>query len=81
MRQAVGQPMCRCLSRHERAGLLPDVEEAARELKRLEADAVIAVGGGSAVVTARAASILLAEAQVRQAPLHVPRCAGHAPEP
>ena len=40
---------------------LPDVEAAARELKRLEADAVVAVGGGSAVVTARAASILIAE--------------------
>jgi alcohol dehydrogenase class IV len=39
----------------------PAVEEAARELRRLEADAVIAIGGGSAIVTARAASILLAE--------------------
>lgn len=39
----------------------PSVEAAARELKRLEADAVVAVGGGSAVVTARAASILIAE--------------------
>lgn len=40
---------------------LPSVEAAARELKRLEADAVVAVGGGSAIVTARAASILAAE--------------------
>lgn len=40
---------------------LPAVEAAARELKRLEADAVIALGGGSAIVTARAASILIAE--------------------
>jgi alcohol dehydrogenase class IV len=40
---------------------LPAVEAAARELERHCADAVIAVGGGSAVVTARAASILLAE--------------------
>lgn len=40
---------------------LPAVEEAAAELKRLGADAVVAVGGGSAIVTARAASILLAE--------------------
>lgn len=40
---------------------VPAVEEVARELERLEADAVIAVGGGSAIVTARAASILLAE--------------------
>jgi alcohol dehydrogenase class IV len=40
---------------------VPAVEAATRELKRLEADAVVAVGGGSAIVTARAASILLAE--------------------
>ncbi|WP_454739258.1 iron-containing alcohol dehydrogenase family protein [Cupriavidus necator] len=40
---------------------LASVEEAARELKRLDADAVIALGGGSSIVTARAASILLAE--------------------
>jgi len=39
----------------------PAVEDAARELRRLEADAVVAIGGGSATVTARAASILLAE--------------------
>jgi acyl-CoA synthetase (AMP-forming)/AMP-acid ligase II/alcohol dehydrogenase class IV len=39
----------------------PAVMEAAEELRRLEADAVVAVGGGSAIVTARAASILLAE--------------------
>jgi alcohol dehydrogenase class IV len=40
---------------------VPSVEAAAEELKRLQADAVIAVGGGSAIVTARAASILAAE--------------------
>ena len=40
---------------------LPAVEEAARSLRAFEADAVVAVGGGSAVVTARAANILLAE--------------------
>ena len=40
---------------------LPDVEAGADLLRRLEADAVIAVGGGSAIVTARAASILVAE--------------------
>jgi alcohol dehydrogenase class IV len=40
---------------------LPVVEAAAAQLQRLEADAVVAVGGGSAIVTARAASILLAE--------------------
>jgi alcohol dehydrogenase class IV len=42
------------------------VEEVARELRELEADAVIAVGGGSAAVTARAASILLAEGKPAQ---------------
>jgi alcohol dehydrogenase class IV len=40
---------------------VPVVEDAARELERLGADAVVAVGGGSAIVTARAATILLAE--------------------
>lgn len=37
------------------------VEEAAAALQHLQADAVVAVGGGSAIVTARAASILAAE--------------------
>ncbi|MGD9942022.1 MAG: iron-containing alcohol dehydrogenase family protein [Burkholderiaceae bacterium] len=46
---------------------VPIVEEGARVLRQLGADSVIAVGGGSAVVTARASSILLAEqADVRQ---------------
>jgi len=40
---------------------LASVEEAARALKRLEADAVVSLGGGSSIVTARAASILAAE--------------------
>jgi alcohol dehydrogenase class IV len=40
---------------------IPVVEDASRELERLGADSVIAVGGGSAIVTARAGSILLAE--------------------
>ena len=40
---------------------LPAVLAGADELRRLRADAVIAVGGGSAIVTARAAGILLAE--------------------
>ena len=37
------------------------VQAAAEELTRLEADAVVALGGGSSIVTARAASILAAE--------------------
>jgi alcohol dehydrogenase class IV len=40
---------------------LPAVEQAQRFLAEREADAVIAVGGGSSVVTARAATILHAE--------------------
>jgi alcohol dehydrogenase class IV len=40
---------------------VPDVLRAADTLDELKADAVIAVGGGSAAVTARAAAILLAE--------------------
>ncbi len=40
---------------------VPSVESAVEVLKGLNADAVIAVGGGSAVVTARAATILLGE--------------------
>jgi alcohol dehydrogenase len=40
---------------------LPSVEAGTRELRRLEADAVVAFGGGSAIVTARSASLLLAE--------------------
>jgi alcohol dehydrogenase class IV len=42
---------------------VPSVEAARRVMEELDADAVIAVGGGSSVVTARAASILLAEKQ------------------
>jgi alcohol dehydrogenase class IV len=40
---------------------IPSVIAGAEKLRALEADAAIAVGGGSAVVTARASSILLAE--------------------
>ncbi len=40
---------------------VPAVRDGTQELQRLGADAVIAVGGGSAIVTARASAILLAE--------------------
>jgi alcohol dehydrogenase len=40
---------------------IPSVIEASEELRRLEADAVVSVGGGSVIVTSRAAAILLAE--------------------
>ena len=43
------------------------VEEASRELVRHRADAVVALGGGSSIVTARAATILAAEgAHIRE---------------
>lgn len=40
---------------------IPSVEKAALLLQETQADAVVAVGGGSSIVTARAATILLAE--------------------
>jgi alcohol dehydrogenase class IV len=40
---------------------IASVEAAAQELKRLDADAVVALGGGSSIVTARAGTILAAE--------------------
>lgn len=50
---------------------LPAVERAKDELIRARADCVITVGGGSAIVTARAATILLAEgSDVRELATH-----------
>lgn len=40
---------------------LPDVEQAASALRAARADAIVVLGGGSAVITARAAAILLGE--------------------
>jgi len=40
---------------------LPEVEAAIIELRRMQADAIVAVGGGSAITTARAVNILYAE--------------------
>jgi len=61
IRGAMGDRCAGVYARVQAHSPLPAVEEAAGELERLGADAAIAVGGGSAVVTARAASILLAE--------------------
>jgi alcohol dehydrogenase class IV len=61
LRQALG---ARCVGTYTGVAAhspLPAVLEAAHALERMDADAVIALGGGSAVVTARAAAILLAE--------------------
>ena len=59
--RAVGDRCAGVCAKVQAHSPLPAVEAAAAELQLLGADAAIAVGGGSAVVTARAASILLAE--------------------
>lgn len=61
VRGAIGERCAGVFSGVRAHSPLPSVEDAARELTRLEADAAIAIGGGSAIVTARAASILAAE--------------------
>lgn len=61
IRSALGHRCAGVYTGVEAQSPLPAVQDAARELRRLEADSVIALGGGSAIVTARAASILLAE--------------------
>lgn len=53
---------------------LPQVLAGAETLRQLNADAVVALGGGSAVVTARASAILFAEGQ----DIHA-LCTQHAP--
>ena len=61
VRAALGERCAGVFTNVQAHSPLPEVEAAAQALKRLEADAVVAVGGGSAIVTARAASILVAE--------------------
>jgi alcohol dehydrogenase class IV len=61
VRQALGDRCAGLIAGVKAHSPLDAVQAAADELRRLDADAAIAVGGGSAVVTARAASILLAE--------------------
>jgi acyl-CoA synthetase (AMP-forming)/AMP-acid ligase II/alcohol dehydrogenase class IV len=60
-RSAMGERCAGIFSGARAHSPAPAVAEAVQELRRLEADAVVAIGGGSAIVTARAASILLAE--------------------
>jgi alcohol dehydrogenase class IV len=59
--EAVGDRCAGVFSGVQAHSPVADVEAAAQVLLEREADAVIALGGGSAIVTARAASILLAE--------------------
>ena len=61
VREAMGDRCAGMVAGVQAHSPLPAVQAAAAELRSLGADAVVAVGGGSAVVTARAASILLAE--------------------
>jgi len=61
LQAALGARLAGCFDGVQEHSPVPAVEEARRSLERAGADAVIAVGGGSAIVTARAASILLAE--------------------
>jgi alcohol dehydrogenase class IV len=61
VRNALGDRCAGVIASAQAHSPLHAVEAMASELKRLSADAVLAVGGGSAVVSARAASILLAE--------------------
>jgi alcohol dehydrogenase class IV len=58
---ALGGHLAGCFDGVREHSPIPAVEAARQALKNARADAVIAVGGGSAVVTARAATILLAE--------------------
>lgn len=62
IRDALGERLAGVFDRTKAHSPVPSVADAADFLRSVDADAVIAVGGGSAIVTARAASILLAEA-------------------
>jgi alcohol dehydrogenase class IV len=61
IREAVGNRLAGIYTGTLAHSPILSVIEAANELRRLEADAVVAVGGGSVIVTSRAAAILLAE--------------------
>lgn len=61
LRDALGSALVGECSTVQSNSPVPAVEATARMLGELKADAVIAVGGGSAAVTGRAAAILLAE--------------------
>jgi alcohol dehydrogenase class IV len=61
LREALGDRLAGQFEGVEEHSPLPSVEKARAFLAHHDADAVIAVGGGSSVVTARAATILLGE--------------------
>ncbi len=61
LRDAMGERFIGLFSGVQAHSPISSVEAAVDTLREWEADAVVALGGGSAIVTARAASILLAE--------------------
>lgn len=61
VREAMGMRLVSVYSCVKADTPLADVEVAVRELNRMEADAIVAVGGGSATTFARAVNILHAE--------------------
>lgn len=63
VRQSIGDRLVGVFDQVRTHSPISTVEAGARALAELNADSVIAVGGGSAIVSARAASILLAERQ------------------
>lgn len=61
VKSAIGERYAATYSDVRAHSPVPSVQRAVELLKQLRADAAIAIGGGSAIVTARAASILAAE--------------------
>lgn len=66
LRSALGETLVGTCAAAKEHSPVSAVEEAARFLEESHADALIAVGGGSAAVTARAAAILLGEKKPAQ---------------
>jgi alcohol dehydrogenase class IV len=61
VREAMGDRLVTVYSGVRADTPLPDVEQAVQELRRMKADAIVPVGGGSAITTARAVNILFSE--------------------
>eukprot|EP01041_Mallomonas_annulata_P020078 gene20078-39690_t len=61
VRQAMGSRLAAVYPGTRADTPLPDVKEAVSELRRMQADAIVAVGGGSAITMARAVNIMLSE--------------------
>lgn len=66
LREALGSSLVAVAATAKAHSPVPGVEETVRLIEQAQGDSIIAVGGGSAAVTARAAAILLGEKK----PLH-----------